>query len=193
MILTIAANCFLPTVQAQSSASIVERVKRSLSENEPDWKIVIVEVSPARRSADGTIDAILRFSSAGEEASASLTIYGLVRAAKNQFKTTGEGASTNDFRVAGIGDEAFLFPPKVREDGAYNLRFRRARVEVWVSAASEATVRRFAKHIAAAIPAPGKQQRRTTTGKKVLRPRRLSVRFPIRTTSNGWKTSLPSG
>jgi hypothetical protein len=159
VILIVMLSCPLSTAEAQKSDSMTERIKHSLSENEADWKI-IETIGPHQRK--DAIQTSLRWRKGTEEVTATIIIYQKLKTAKEQFKRDHQGeASMENFQVKGIGDDAYLFPPKVDKGGAYNLRFRKAQVEVWMSAASDETIRRCAKYVATSVGPPPNQLQRT--------------------------------
>jgi hypothetical protein len=143
---------FINAAGDQKTVPILERVARSLPDRDPNWRLIHNE-SYAR--SDGSSQASLRWSNGSTEVGATLILHRTLMAAKDAFKPAYKGDPHEDFRIPGIGDRAYLWPPKAPEGGGYNLRFRKGNVEVWIGAESEEVVTRCARYIAAAIPSGG--------------------------------------
>jgi hypothetical protein len=143
--------CFVIAGKAHESYSAFERKKHSLPEREAGWKVVRAD-EPCRRS-DGSIQANFLWANRVEEVSATVILYKSSKASKDQFKRSyRDEPSMDGFLISGIGDEAYLFPPIIlNQDGPWNLRFRKARYEIYMSANSKDTVRRCAKYIVDSI------------------------------------------
>jgi len=86
------------------------------------------------------------------ERRATVIVHRTLKAARRAFRPLGKSDPQESLKVSGIGDEAFLWPPKVLTGGAYNMRFRKGRTEVWVSAESKAEIEWVAAVIVTAIP-----------------------------------------
>ena len=80
-----------------------------------------------------------------------MIVYPSVKSARRAFRPSGKEDLQDDFRIEAVGDEAFLWPPKTPEGGAYNLRFRKAQVEIWISGPTAEDVKRDALRIAESI------------------------------------------
>jgi hypothetical protein len=141
-------------VSAQKPASILDRIAQSLPQTEPGWKHEGTEAFSGSRS-DGPMQAQIKWSRGGTELGATVFVHRTVASAKRAFLPSGKEDLQEGFRIKGVGDEAFLWPPKTPEGGAYNIRFRKARVEVWMGHASEADLRRYAQAIASSIATSG--------------------------------------
>jgi hypothetical protein len=139
--------CFLTAGKAHKSDSVLERIKDSMPEREAGWKVVRAD-EPCRQS-DGTIQANLLWANGVEEVSATVIFYKSSKAAKDQFKRSyKDEASMDGFLISGIGDEAYLFPRIIlNQDGPWNLSFRKARYEIYMSGNSRDTVKHCAKYI----------------------------------------------
>ena len=137
---------------AQKPASILERIARSIPEREEHWKLIRKE---SQRHSDGSAQASFGWTDGVSNVRATMIIHRNLRSAKNAFEPHDKNDVHEDFQISGIGDKAYLWPPKTPADGAYNLRFRKGKVEVWISGASEEVLKRCARHIAAA--ASGRQ------------------------------------
>jgi hypothetical protein len=150
-------SCVVITAQAQSAATIIERIGRSLPEADAAWKLIAKD---AHRRDDGTWQANLRWNRGTSESvgiiekGATVIVHPSVKVAKRAFRPQGKDDVSEGFRIDGVGDEAFLWPPKAAAGGAYNLRFRKAEVEVWTSGGTEEEVKRHAAILAASITAP---------------------------------------
>lgn len=158
----------LSTASAQKAVPVLERVARSLPEREASWRLVQNETF---LRGDGSSQASLRWTNGATEVSATVIVHRRLKTAKEAFRPYHAGDVHESFRITGIGDKAYLWPPKVEKDGAYNLRFRKGRVEVWISGESEEVVKRCAQYIAASITPPNK----SFHGSRVNRSRRLGL------------------
>jgi hypothetical protein len=150
------------TAQAQSAVTIIERIGRSLPEADAAWKLIAKD---AHRRDDGTWQANLRWnrgtseghgtseSRGSSEKGATVFVHPSLKVAKRAFRPQGKEDVSEGFRIDGVGDEAFLWPPKAAQGGAYNIRFRRAEVEVWTSGGTEEEAKRHASILAASINA----------------------------------------
>jgi hypothetical protein len=137
----------------QKSAPVLERVARSLPESGETWKLVDKD---SRTHNDGSAQASFRWNNGATQVSATVIIHSRLAAAKKAFEPIDQNDPHEDFVIPGIGDKAYLWPPKVEKDGAWNLRFRKGKVEVWMSGASEEVLKRCARYVAASIaPASG--------------------------------------
>jgi len=143
--------CFLITINVHSSDAPFNKIKQSLPQRETGW--TLIETGTHYTAPDGSAQISLRWSNGTEEVSANIVLFKNLRAAKDQFKKPRKGEpSMNTFFIAGIGDEAYLFPPIIlNQDGPYNLRFRKARYEIWMNAKSKETLKRCAQYIIDAI------------------------------------------
>ena len=133
---------------AQKAAPILERVARSLPESGESWRLVDKE---SQIHNDGSAQASFRWNDGSKHLSATVIIHRRLYTAKKAFEPNDRNDSHEDFVIPGIGDKAYLWPPKVEKDGAYNLRFRKGKVEVWMSGASEEVLKRCARYVAASI------------------------------------------
>lgn len=145
------------TAHAQSAATIIERIGRSLPEADAAWKLIAKD---AHRRDDGTWQANLLWNRGTSESrgafekGATVIVHPSLKVAKRAFRPQGKEDVSAGFRIDGVGDEAFLWPPKAAEGGACNIRFRKAEVEVWTSGATEEEAKRQAAILAASINAP---------------------------------------
>ena len=150
--------CFVSRTNAQKAAPILDKISRSLPQMDPGWKHGGTEV---HERDDGSTQASIKWSNGDIERGATVIVHPTVKRAQRAFRPSGKEDLQEEFRIAGVGDEAFLWPPKAPEGGAYNMRFRKAEVEVWVSGSSEGDVKRYALAIAAAITPPNKRMQRS--------------------------------
>jgi len=150
--------CFVSRTNAQKAAPILDKISRSLPQMDPGWKHGGTE---AHERDDGSTQASIKWSNGDIERSATVIVYPTVKRAQRAFGPSGKEDLQEEFRIDGVGDEAFLWPPKAPEGGAYNMRFRKAEVEVWISGSSEGDVKRYARAIAAAITPTNKRMQRS--------------------------------
>jgi hypothetical protein len=143
--------CFLITINVHASGAPFNRIKQSLPQRETGW--MLIETDGPYKTLDGSKQMGFRWSNGAEEVSATVVLQRSLKAAKDQFKKPRKGEpSMNGFFIAGIGDEAYVFPPIIlNQDGPYNLRFRKARYEIWMNAKSKKTLKRCAQYIFDAI------------------------------------------
>lgn len=139
----------LSPIAAQKAAPILERIARSIPEREEHWKLVSKE---SQVHNDGSAQASFRWTEGVTRVGATVIIHRSLKSAKKAFEPHDKNDPHEDFQITGIGDKAYLWPPKAPTDGAYNLRFRRGKVEVWMSGASEDLLKRCAQYVAASIP-----------------------------------------
>ncbi len=139
----------------QQQNPVFERIKQSLPRREIGWRLA--EADEPFRHRNGLIQASYVWSSGVEEVRATVIMHNSSKAARAQFKRPSKGEpAMESFRVNGLGDEAYLFPPIIlHQDGPFNLRFRKARFEISMSADSKVTLERCAKIIIEAIAASG--------------------------------------
>jgi len=145
--------CVVTSANASKAAPILDRIAQSLPRIDPGWKHKSTE---AYERSDASTQANIKWSNGDIERGATVIVYPSVKRARRAFRPSGKEDLQEGFRIDGIGDEAFLWPPKTPEGGAYNIRFRKAQVEVWMSGGSESDIRRYALAIAMAITAPNK-------------------------------------
>jgi hypothetical protein len=138
-------------IVAQRAAPILDRVARSLPESNQSWRLI--EKNSQIRD-DGSAQASFRWTDGGTNVGATVIIHRKLFSAKKAFEPNDKNDAHEGFLITGIGDKAYLWPPKV-ENGGYNLRFRKGRVEVWMSGASEDVLKRCAQHVAASIAHQG--------------------------------------
>lgn len=133
---------------AQMPAPLFERVAASVPAREAGWRLVEKQINPSDGSPSGSA---FRWTDGSAEVSASVEIHPSLKAARDSFGGSRGALGATGPRRKAAWDEASFWPSKVLGDSACNFRFRKGRVEVWVSAPSEELVRRFARHIAGAI------------------------------------------
>jgi hypothetical protein len=143
-------GCFISTANAQKVDSILDQIARSLPQTNPEWKHKGTQVY---RHDDGSAQASIKWSNGKIELGATVILHKTLKGAKRAFRSSGKEDLQEAFRIDAIGDEAFLWPPKAPADGAYNIRFRKRHVEVWIGAGSEDDLKRYSRAIAAAIAA----------------------------------------
>ena len=156
MPLAIYLTCLVLTTSAQKAAStpgqkataIIDKIRQSLPQSEAGWKLAATD---SYRRADGSVQANLHWTNGSREKGATVIVHRTLKQAKREFRPSGKEDVQEGFRIDAVGDEAFLWPPEAPRDGAYNIRFRKARVEVWMSGPTEEEVKRYARIIAAAI------------------------------------------
>lgn len=137
---------------AEGEDSILEKIARSVPSREEGW--ITAGASQPYGSSDGAKHAGFRWTRKSEELSATITIYRNTRAAREGFQGTSgkDGSHIRGFMIKGVGDEAYLFPPIIRDqDGPFNLTFRSGRYVVWMTARSRDTVTRCANYLVDAI------------------------------------------
>jgi len=140
---------FIVTIaNAQKPTQLLDQIARSLPQIDPVWKHTSTD---SYRHDDGSTQASIKWSNGETERGATVIIHATLKRARRAFWPSGKEDLQEAFRIDGVGDEAFLWPPKSPAGGAYNMRFRKAQVEVWMSGGSESDVRRYASAIAAAI------------------------------------------
>jgi hypothetical protein len=147
-LVVIVLACFASAAEAQKAAPVLDKIARSLPQVDSGWKHTGTEVY---ERDDGSTQASIKWSNGEIELGATVIAHPTVKKARRAFRPGGKEDLQEGFRIEGIGDEGFLWPPKAPVDGAYNIRFRKARVEVWISGATERDVKRYALAIAAAI------------------------------------------
>lgn len=149
LLLVIAFSSLSPNAYGADAA--FERIRQSLPQREAGW--TIVETDGPRTLGDGTREVSFVWAKGSEEVTATVTLHKSLKAAKAQFKNSGEdGSLMRSFMIDGVGDEAFLFPPIIRnQSGPFNLTFRKARYVVWMNASLKDTILRCAKHIVGSI------------------------------------------
>jgi hypothetical protein len=135
-------------VSAQKPAAVLDRIAQSLLQVEAGWKHQSTEALPR---SDGSTQATIKWSRGETELGATVFVHRTVTSARRAFLPSGKEDLQEGFRIKGVGDEAFLWPPKTPEGGAYNIRFRKAHVEVWMGHASESELIRYARAIASTI------------------------------------------
>lgn len=147
-------TCFLSTANAQKTVSVFERVAQSLSEKEPNWKLIKNDdYYPLHGNGFSSAQAAnLSWSNGTTVIHATVILYRKLKAAKKAFSPRDKGHPNESLRIAGIGDKAYLWPPKVRGGTAHNLRFRKGRMEVWLTGFSEEVVKRCGQIVASSIP-----------------------------------------
>lgn len=151
---------------------VFERIRQSLPQTGEGW--TIAEVEKPQRQRDGAQQAGFVWARGAEEVGATVVAYPSTKAAKDQFRGSGkDGSSIKGFLVDDIGDEAYLFPPVIRNQaGPFALSFRKARYVVWMSTQSRETLVRCAKHIADSIAGAGVVQRGAAPSRTSSKPRR---------------------
>jgi hypothetical protein len=137
-----------PSIADHKAAAIIDKIARSLPESDGGWTLT---ASESYRRDDGSTQASLHWTNGTVELAATVFVHTTVAKAKGGFRPSGKEDVQEGFRIDGVGDEAFLWPPKTPAGGAYNIRFRKAQVEVWMSGVSEEEVKRYARIIAASI------------------------------------------
>ena len=146
--------CFVSAAHAQKTAAILDQIAQSLPQMDPRWKHRSTEVY---KRDDASTQANIKWSNGNIERGATVIVHRSVKKARRAFRTSGKEDLHEGFRIDGVGYEAFLWPPKSSIDGAYNIRFRKAQVEVWMSGGSELDVKRYALAITLAITPTKKQ------------------------------------
>jgi hypothetical protein len=143
--------CFLLAVKVYATDPVFERIKQSLPQREAGWKVIAAD--GPYQSSDGSLQAHFRWASGAEEVGATVVLYKSLKTAKDQFKRPRKAEPSMDaFLIAGLGDEAYLFPPIIlHQEGPFNLRMRKARYEICMSARSKDIVTRCARYILDAI------------------------------------------
>ena len=133
---------------AQKADSLLDDIARSLPQLESGWTY---EITPISTRQDGSTQSSIKWNKGNVERGATVIVYPTVESAKRAFRPGGKQYLQEEFRIDGVGDEAFLWPPKTPEGGAYNLRFRKTQVEIWISGATEEDVKGHAMRIASVI------------------------------------------
>jgi len=151
-ILLILIICFLTAAKAHTLSPAFERVKQSLPQREAGWRVI--EADGPYHNSDGSLQAHFRWANGAEEVGATVVLHKSLKAAQNQFKRPPKTEPSMDaFLIAGLGDEACLFPPIIlHQEGPFNLRMRKARYEICMSARSKDIVTRCGQYILDAIP-----------------------------------------
>ena len=147
-VLVIALTGLVSLSNAQPADSILDRIARSLPQMDAGWTY---EITPFSKRHDGSRQASVKWKNGSNESGATVIMYPNLKSAQRAFQPSGKEDLQDEFRVAGVGDEAFLWPPKAPTGGAYNMRFRKAQVEIWMSGPTEEEVKDHATRIAAAI------------------------------------------
>jgi len=133
---------------ARSAVSIVHTIAQGLPSADSAWQL---REKHSERYGDGSVHADIEWTNGATKLGATVIVHRTLTSARHAFRPDGKDDPHESFRVSGIGDEAFLWPPIVLTGGAYNLRFREGRTEVWISAASQAEIERIAGIIAGAV------------------------------------------
>lgn len=147
-LLFIPLTVLVSMASAQTADSILDDIARTLPETDAGWTYQIGR--PTKRP-DHAMQASIKWNKGASERWATVIVYPDVKSAHRAFRPTGKEIPQADLRIDGVGDEAFLWPPKTPEGGAYNLRFRKAQVEIWISGATEEDVKAHAIRIASVI------------------------------------------
>ena len=146
--------CCVSTANSQKPSSLLlDQIAGSLPQMDSEWKHKATE---AYKRADGCTQASFKWSRGEIDQGATIIIHPTLKRAQLAFRRSGKEDLQDDFRIDGIGDEAFLWPPKSPQGGAFNIRFRKGRVEVWLGG-SEIDVRRYGLAIVAAIATTNKR------------------------------------
>jgi hypothetical protein len=147
---------FMTAGSAYPASSSFDSIMHSLPREEPGWKVT--EVVEPVRNRDGSVQGGFLWVKGMEEVGATVILHKSLKAAKREFRSSSQcDASLDDFLIDGIGDEAYLFPPIVRDpDGSYNLRFRKGRYEILLSAISRDLLIRCSRHIIGAMASKNK-------------------------------------
>ena len=155
IVLTVVAlGCCVSAAKSQKAASLLDEIAESLPQIDSEWKHKGTE---AYKRADGGTQASIKWSKGDINQGATVIIHPTLKSAQLAFRRSGKEDLQDDFRINGIGDEAFLWPPKAPQGGAFNIRFRKGRVEVWLGSGSEIDVRRYGLAIVAAIATTDKR------------------------------------
>lgn len=142
------ASCSIP-LYAGSADAVIDKIGRSLPAREAGW--TLTEADGPHASGDGTREMNFTWIRSSETVSALILVFRTVKAAKLQFRdTVGEdGVHMQGFMINGIGDEAYLFPPIIRDrPGSFNLSLRKGRSVIWMTAESKQTILRSAAYVA---------------------------------------------
>ena len=146
--------CCVSTAKSQKAASLLDQIAASLPQMDSEWKHKATE---AYKRADGCTQASIKWSNGEIDQGATVIIHPTLKSARLAFRRSGKEDLQDDFRIDGIGDEAFLWPPKAPQGGAFNIRFRKGLVEVWLGTGSEIEVRRYGLAIVAALATTNKR------------------------------------
>jgi hypothetical protein len=165
--------CILSISYGQNTVNVLEQIARSLPETEAGWKLIN---NDSYLHTDGSSQASLRWTNGKTEVGATVILHRTLKTAKKAFEPHDKADPQESFLIKGIGDKAYLWPPKAPEGGAYNLRFRKGKAEVWISGASEEIVKRCADYIAASITPPNKSLHRSRASQFLMV---LSFLWPI--------------
>ena len=151
---------------AEQADAVFERIKHALAQREPGWSLV--ETDEADHPGDGSRQAGYVWASEAGEVRATVICHKNLKAARAQFRGSPKGGpSVESFRVDGLGDEAYLFPPIIlNQEGPYHLRFRKGQVEILMSANTKDSVLRCARFIAEAISSPTGRMPAKTAGSR---------------------------
>jgi hypothetical protein len=107
------------------------------------------------------VQASLHWTNGSIDKNATVIVHRTLQAAQQAFRPQGKQDLQEGFRIDGVGEEAFLWPPKPAVGGAFNLRFRKWRVEVWTSGQTEEETKRHARILADAITVTAPCQQRS--------------------------------
>jgi len=145
-------TCLLTAAKAHASDQAFEKIRQALPQREAAWKVI--EAQGPYQHSDGSRQASFRWANGAEEVGATIVLHTSLKAAQKQFKGSAKAEPAMDaFRIADLGDEAYLFPPIIlHQEGPFNLRMRKARYEIYMSAPSRDMVMRCARYILDAIP-----------------------------------------
>ena len=145
MLLSLAAA----PVQSQHSLTIPGQIERAIQKSEPGWRLTFVSV---RKTRDEN-NSHFRWKRESQEITAFVNEY-------ETNITTGINPGsvlTASYRrldgIKGIGEEAYFLGPAEHGDRKVNIIFSKGRVRVDVEAPTEELARRFAQHLAKALPA----------------------------------------
>lgn len=166
-LVVIVLACFASTASAQKAVPVLDQIARSLPQMDPAWQHRGTEVYERH---DGSTQASIKWGNGEIERGATVILHPTVKRARRAFRPSGKEDLQEGFRIEGIGDEAFLWPPKTPVGGAYNIRFRKAQAEIWMSGGSEGDVKRYALAIAAAIAPPNKPRQPRPRSKFLMTP-----------------------
>lgn len=134
--------------QAQHSLTIPIVLEHAIKKSEPEWALVFVSIRKSREENN----TYFRWKRENQEIAAFVNEY------ESIVKTgiTPNSVLTEAHRkleaIRGIGDEAYLLGPADYGARRVNVIFSKGKVRVDVEAPSEEFARRFAKHLADALP-----------------------------------------
>lgn len=135
--------------QSQHSLSVPTVLEQLVSRNAPEWTLIFVIV---RKTAEEN-HTNFRWKHETQEVAISLSENASTQQARIAEESLITAAPRQKTRLENLGDEAYLISPSHHGTPRFDVVFRKGKVRVSIEASSADVGLRFAKYIAAALPA----------------------------------------